>query len=219
MIAFVGLFTSLGRVFAGALSTVKAHREAASRPRTRIGVSMGTGGSLRRWAGPMQTAPRGQRSTNLPEEVLQCLREWLGVLEERGTVHGTSLGSLLVGVQAFEISLATLEQVLTTPLPFEVHNSTSSFVVLTASSVYIPHTSGASSPPDPTSATVDRLTRPFYATQTLISDFEWHTVPAVAVGAFVYLGFVAAGEEIELPFDVPTRGSSEAMRWRCCVRR
>ncbi|KAJ6612378.1 hypothetical protein B0H10DRAFT_2052682 [Mycena sp. CBHHK59/15] len=36
----------------------------------------------------------------------------------------------------------------------------------------------------------------------LVSDFGWHTVPAVSVGAFVYLGFVAAGEEIEQPFGL-----------------
>nr|GAT54672.1 predicted protein [Mycena chlorophos] len=35
---------------------------------------------------------------------------------------------------------------------------------------------------------------------TLMGDFGWHTVPAVFVGAFIYLGFVAAGEEIEQPF-------------------
>ncbi|KAJ7352680.1 hypothetical protein DFH08DRAFT_991665 [Mycena albidolilacea] len=34
----------------------------------------------------------------------------------------------------------------------------------------------------------------------LVSEFGWHTVPAVSIGAFIYLGFVAAGEEIEQPF-------------------
>ncbi|KAJ7099001.1 hypothetical protein C8R44DRAFT_791765 [Mycena epipterygia] len=32
------------------------------------------------------------------------------------------------------------------------------------------------------------------------SEFGWHTLPAVAVAASMYLGFVAAGEEIEQPF-------------------
>ncbi|KAJ7098967.1 Bestrophin, RFP-TM, chloride channel-domain-containing protein [Mycena epipterygia] len=108
---------------------------------------------------------------NLPEEVLRCLSEWISVLEERGTVPGTSLGSMLGGIQTFEISLATLEQILTTPLPFvySVH--------IRVVWLYL-----------------------FMLPLQLVSDFGWHTVPAVAVGAFVYLGFVAAGEEIEQPF-------------------
>ncbi|KAJ7116997.1 hypothetical protein C8R44DRAFT_202938 [Mycena epipterygia] len=32
--------------------------------------------------------------------------------------------------------------------------------------------------------------------------FGWHTVPAVAVDVFVYLGFVAAGKEIEQLFGL-----------------
>ncbi|KAJ7436341.1 Bestrophin, RFP-TM, chloride channel-domain-containing protein [Mycena latifolia] len=71
---------------------------------------------------------------------------------------------MLTGVQAFESSLTTLEQVLTTPLPFVVW-------------LYL-----------------------FLLPLQLVSDFVWHTIPAVSVGAFVYLGFVAAGEEIEQPF-------------------
>ncbi|KAJ6504924.1 Bestrophin, RFP-TM, chloride channel-domain-containing protein [Mycena vulgaris] len=188
MIAFAGLFTSLGRVFAGALRTIKAHREANAAHEDANGRQHGHGRFLRRWAGPMQTVHPADsaarhvhsagivdgilhRGQNLPEEVLRCLSEWLGVLEERGTVPGTSLGSLLAGVQAFEVSLATLEQVLTTPLPF-VYSSHIRVVWL-----YL-----------------------FLLPLQLVSDFEWHTVPAVAVGAFVYLGFVAAGEEIEQPF-------------------
>ncbi|KAJ7098976.1 hypothetical protein C8R44DRAFT_888811 [Mycena epipterygia] len=32
------------------------------------------------------------------------------------------------------------------------------------------------------------------------SEFGWHTLPAVAVAASMYLGFVAVAEEIEQPF-------------------
>ncbi|KAJ7318749.1 hypothetical protein DFH08DRAFT_819640 [Mycena albidolilacea] len=34
----------------------------------------------------------------------------------------------------------------------------------------------------------------------LVSEFGWYTIPAVSIGAFIYLGFVAAGKEIEQPF-------------------
>ncbi|KAJ7447443.1 UPF0187-domain-containing protein [Mycena latifolia] len=186
MIAFAGLFTSLGRVLGGALSRVKARREADAATEGANGHRHGR--LLRRWAGPVHpvhpadSAARHvhsagivdgilHRGQNLPEEVLKCLSEWLGVLEERATVPGTTLGSLLGCIQAFEASLTTLEQVLTTPLPF-VYSVHISVVWL-----YL-----------------------FLLPLQLVSDFEWHTVPAVGVGAFVYLGFVAAGEEIEQPF-------------------
>jgi hypothetical protein len=42
-----------------------------------------------------------------PPQVLRCLSEWVSVLEERGTVPGTSLGSILAGIQQFEISLTS----------------------------------------------------------------------------------------------------------------
>jgi len=109
---------------------------------------------------------------NLPEEVLRCLSEWISVLEERNTVPGSSLGSLLGGIQTFEISLTMLEHILTTPLPFVY-------------SVHIRH--------------VVWLYL-FLLPLQLVNDFGWHTVPAVCIGAFIYLGFLAAGEEIEQPF-------------------
>jgi hypothetical protein len=36
----------------------------------------------------------------------------------------------------------------------------------------------------------------------LIEQFKWYTIPGVAMAAFIYLGFVAAGEEIEQPFGM-----------------
>ncbi|RDB20650.1 hypothetical protein Hypma_012157 [Hypsizygus marmoreus] len=78
-----------------------------------------------RWQGPIhsglhlkhrpQVAGGGQ---NLPLEVLRCLSEWLSVLEDRGTVPGTSMGTMIGTVAAFEDSLTALERILTTPLPF-----------------------------------------------------------------------------------------------------
>ncbi|KAJ7133985.1 Bestrophin, RFP-TM, chloride channel-domain-containing protein [Mycena crocata] len=141
----------------------------------------------RAWSGPMRSPsaagsgpihPAGvakleevEMGENLPEEVLRCLSEWFSVLEARQTVPGTSLGAMIAGIQTFEASLTTLEQVLTTPLPFvySVH--------IRVVWLYL-----------------------FLLPLQLVGDFQWHTVPAVSVGAFVYLGFVAAGEEIEQPF-------------------
>ncbi|KAF7318124.1 hypothetical protein HMN09_00320400 [Mycena chlorophos] len=132
---------------------------------------------MRTWSGPIH--PHGQKELeryeigeNLPEEVLRCLSEWVSVLEDRGTVPGASLGSILGGIQSFEVSLTTVEHILTTPLPFVY-------------SVHIRHV-----------VWLFLFLLPFQ----LVSMFGWHTVPAVTLASFIYLGFLAAGEEIEQPF-------------------
>ncbi|KAJ7088039.1 UPF0187-domain-containing protein [Mycena belliarum] len=182
MIAFAGVFTNVARFFSRIIAR-RAERKADDAARN----GHRHGHFLRCWTGPIHPGHPSEgvrhvhsagtvqgilhRGQNLPEEVLRCLSEWFGVLEERGTVPGTSLGGLIAGLQTFEMSLTTLEQVLTTPLPFvySVH--------IRVVWLYL-----------------------FLLPLQLVSDFEWHTVPAVAVGAFVYLGFLAAGEEIEQPF-------------------
>ncbi|KAJ6563237.1 Bestrophin, RFP-TM, chloride channel-domain-containing protein [Mycena sp. CBHHK59/15] len=126
------------------------------------------------WAGPIHAEAdlaEYEKGENLPEEVLRVLSEWVSVLEVRGSVPGASLGNILAGIQQFEMSLTLLEHILTTPLPF-VYS-----VHIRVVWLYL-----------------------FLLPLQLVSDFGWHTVPAVSVGAFVYLGFVAAGEEIEQPF-------------------
>ncbi|KAJ7260876.1 Bestrophin, RFP-TM, chloride channel-domain-containing protein [Mycena haematopus] len=105
---------------------------------------------------------------NLPEEVLRCISEWCSVLQDRNTCP--DVGSIMGGIAAFEGSLATLEHILTTPLP-----------------LYVCH---------PRTVWLYLFLLPFQ----LVSEFGWHTVPAVGIGAFIYLGFVAAGDEIEQPF-------------------
>lgn len=40
----------------------------------------------------------------------------------------------------------------------------------------------------------------FFLPFQLVSLFGYYTIPGVAIAAFIYLGFLAAGEEIEQPF-------------------
>lgn len=40
----------------------------------------------------------------------------------------------------------------------------------------------------------------FFLPFQLIDEFGWSTIPGVCIASFIYLGFLAAGEEIEQPF-------------------
>ncbi|KAJ3789196.1 UPF0187-domain-containing protein [Lentinula aff. detonsa] len=142
--------------------------------------TLGFDASQRKWSGPIQQrfgkAKHGRshpefRGENLPLEILRCFSEWCSVLEDRNTVAGTSLGSLIGCIAAMEDSLVSLERILTTPLPFvySVHIRTVW--------IYL-----------------------FFLPFQLIDQFLWYTIPGTTIAAFIYLGFLAAGEEIEQPF-------------------
>ncbi|KII87025.1 hypothetical protein PLICRDRAFT_242552 [Plicaturopsis crispa FD-325 SS-3] len=108
---------------------------------------------------------------NMPLEILRSLSEWLSVLEDRGTA-GAALGGMFGCIQNLEDNLSTLERILTTPLPLVY-------------SVHIRHT-----------VWIYLFFLPFQ----LIEQFDWYAIPGVGIAAFIYLGFLAAGEEIEQPF-------------------
>ncbi|KAJ7157849.1 Bestrophin, RFP-TM, chloride channel-domain-containing protein [Mycena crocata] len=163
--------------FAGVFSNIRNWFHTKFGKKQAIIPQYNSGPAPRKWAGPIHPDVKLMKlhpevGENLPEEVLRCISEWCSVLEDRNTVPGGSLGSIMAGVAAFETSLATLEHILTTPLPFVY-------------AVHIRHT-----------VWLYLFLLPFQ----LVSEFGWHTVPAVTIGAFIYLGFVAAGEEIEQPF-------------------
>jgi ion channel-forming bestrophin family protein len=163
--------------FAGVFSSIRMWFHSKFGKQQAIIPQYNGGPPPRKWAGPIHPDAKlmkikTEKGENLPEEVLRCISEWCSVLEDRNTVPGGSLGGIMGGVAAFEGSLATLEHILTTPLPFVY-------------SVHIRHT-----------VWLYLFLLPFQ----LVSEFGWHTIPAVSIGAFIYLGFVAAGEEIEQPF-------------------
>ncbi|KAH7929548.1 hypothetical protein BV22DRAFT_1102358 [Leucogyrophana mollusca] len=49
----------------------------------------------------------------------------------------------------------------------------------------------------------------FFLPFQLVDQFRWFTIPGVAVAAFIYLGFIAAGEEIEQPFVIVSCNMSD----------
>ncbi|KAJ7145767.1 Bestrophin, RFP-TM, chloride channel-domain-containing protein [Mycena epipterygia] len=162
--------------FAGMFSSIRLWFRSKFGKKEPIIPQYNGGPPPRKWAGPIHPdvkllKMKPETGENLPEEILRCISEWCSVLEDRNSVPGGSLGSIMGGIAAFEASLATLEHILTTPLPF----------------VYAVHIS---------TVWLYLFLLPFQ----LVSEFGWHTVPAVSIGAFIYLGFVAAGEEIEQPF-------------------
>jgi len=53
---------------------------------------------------------------NLPLEILRMLSDWFAVLEERGTVPGTSLGGMIGTIAALEECLSGLSTLCVTPL-------------------------------------------------------------------------------------------------------
>jgi predicted membrane chloride channel (bestrophin family) len=162
------LYNKIARLFRRKVDEVQGDEPPKARENTR------------RWQGPLQPkigrkkgAPRDTGSgENLPLEILRCLSEWTSVLEDRGSVPGSSLGSILGGIATFEGSLTALEMILSTPLPF----------VYTA---HIRHT-----------VWIYLFFLPFQ----LLDDFGYYTVLGVAIAAFIYLGFIAAGDEMTNPF-------------------
>ncbi|KAJ7744757.1 Bestrophin, RFP-TM, chloride channel-domain-containing protein [Mycena maculata] len=162
VIPFAGVFTGVAQWVRSFWKDAKAEVEAVKKRDRSSRVHM------RHWGGPIHQhgvaeLEEFEKGENLPEEVLSPSTV-LHVLEDRNTVPGASLGSILGAIAQFEISLTTLEHILTTPLPF----------------VYSVHI---------------RMSYCNLNSQRLMGDFGWHTVPGVMVVAFVYLGFIAAGED------------------------
>ncbi|KAJ4478995.1 Bestrophin, RFP-TM, chloride channel-domain-containing protein [Lentinula aciculospora] len=185
LIPFAGMFASIRRLFSRhkSYSELPISESSAKNP-------WGYDASQRKWSGPIQprigkekhTVSSTSRGENLPLEILRCMSEWCSVLEERNTVPGTSLGSIIGTVASLEATLSGLEQILTTPLPL-IKKVSKCYASITQTHF-------------PSTVWIYLFFLPFQ----LVAEFKWHTIPGVALAAFIYLGFLAAGEEIEQPF-------------------
>ncbi|KAG9122316.1 hypothetical protein FRC07_001367, partial [Ceratobasidium sp. 392] len=114
----------------------------------------------------------GESQLHLPLAILRRLSEWVAVLDARGSTGGAAIGGMMGCLASFEDQLSGLERILTTPLPFVF-------------SVHIRHT-----------VWLYLFFLPFQLTE----GFGYWTIFGVGVAAFMFLGLLAAGEEIEQPF-------------------
>ncbi|KAJ3566803.1 hypothetical protein NP233_g6772 [Leucocoprinus birnbaumii] len=119
---------------------------------------------------------------NLPVAILRQISDWLSVLEDRGTVPGElTCPSLSPATTLTQLTGTSLGQMIGILASMEDNLSTLERILTT---------------PLPFTVWIYLFFLPFQ----LVKDFGWYTIPGVGIAAFIYLGFVAAGEEIEQPF-------------------
>jgi len=109
---------------------------------------------------------------NIPLEITLYLSAYISALQQRKCCDVPTINLLLSTLNALVDSLTGLERILTTPIPysFSVHLWTVTLLYCAA--------------------------LPFQ----LLKTMGWVTIPGTALVAFIFTGFVVAGEEIENPF-------------------
>ncbi|KIY72571.1 UPF0187-domain-containing protein [Cylindrobasidium torrendii FP15055 ss-10] len=112
------------------------------------------------------------QSHNLPLEVSLYLSSYISSLQVRKIADVPTTNTLIAALNQLVDSLTGLERILTTPIPFSY-----SFHLWSVCVLY-------------------NLFLPFQVWSAL----GWVTIPASSVLAFIFFGFLVAGEEIENPF-------------------
>ncbi|CAE6377934.1 unnamed protein product [Rhizoctonia solani] len=111
-------------------------------------------------------------SHNIPLEITLYMSSYISALQQRKVVDVPTINTLLLGLNQLVDSLSGLERILTTPIPFSygVH-------LWTVCLLYV-----------------------FFLPFQLWPVMKWVTIPATSIAAFLFFGFLVAGEEIENPF-------------------
>ncbi|KWU45830.1 UPF0187-domain-containing protein [Rhodotorula sp. JG-1b] len=111
-------------------------------------------------------------SSNIPLEIHLFLNGYLATCIKRATIPATAVGPAFTALNQLADSLATMERVLSTPLPYSynVHLRATAFFYL--------------------------LLLPFQIYQPL----GWVTIPAQFIAACVFWGFLELASQIEQPF-------------------
>lgn len=109
---------------------------------------------------------------NIPLEIICCMSAYIATLQHRGVLNVPLANNLLLLVSSLSDTLATLERILTTPIPFGyiVHLR----MIIWGYLIFLPF--------------------------QLLSTFGYVTIPATALISISFLGFLKIGEEIENPF-------------------
>ncbi|KDQ13630.1 hypothetical protein BOTBODRAFT_146028 [Botryobasidium botryosum FD-172 SS1] len=121
---------------------------------------------------PRMRARRRVVSHNIPLEISLYLSSYIAALQERKAIDVPTTNTLINTLCLLVDSLTGLERILTTPIPFSY-----SVHLWTVTVIYC-------------------LTLPFQIWKTM----GWVTIPFTTVTAFIFFGFIVAGEEIENPF-------------------
>ncbi|KAJ3757055.1 Bestrophin, RFP-TM, chloride channel-domain-containing protein [Lentinula raphanica] len=111
-------------------------------------------------------------SHNLPLEISLYLSSYIAALQVRKTNEVPTTNTMIAALNQLVDSLTGLERILTTPIPFSY-----SFHLWAVAVIYI-------------------IVLPPQIWPTL----SWKTIPATVILAFMFFGFLVAGEEIENPF-------------------
>jgi len=111
-------------------------------------------------------------SHNIPLEISFYLSSYIAALQNRKAIDPATTTGLLNTVLSLTDSLTGLERILTTPIPFSY-----SIHLWVVTVFYC-------------------LALPFQ----ILGPLGWITIPGTTVVAFVFFGFLVAGEEIENPF-------------------
>ncbi|KZS91456.1 UPF0187-domain-containing protein [Sistotremastrum niveocremeum HHB9708] len=111
-------------------------------------------------------------SHNVPLEISLYLSSYIAALQNRKSIDVATTNQLLNSLNGLVDALTGLERILTTPIPFSY-----SIHLWVVTALYC-------------------LALPFQ----IIAPLRWLTIPGTVVAAFIFFGFLVAGEEIENPF-------------------
>ncbi|KAF8593802.1 UPF0187-domain-containing protein, partial [Ceratobasidium sp. AG-I] len=108
-------------------------------------------------------------SHNIPLEITLYMSSYISALQQRNVLDVPTTNTLLLGLNQLVDSLSGLERILTTPIPFSygIH-------LWTVCLFYV-----------------------FFLPFQLWEQLGYVTIPATGIVAFLFFGFLAAGEEIE----------------------
>ncbi|KAG8984482.1 hypothetical protein FRB94_009970 [Tulasnella sp. JGI-2019a] len=114
----------------------------------------------------------GTVNHNIPLELTLYMSAYISTLQQRKICDVPTINTLMAALNMLCDSLTGLERILTTPIPFSY-----SIHLWTVTTIYV-------------------ALLPFQ----LFSTMKYLTIPFTSLAAFIFYGFIVAGEEIENPF-------------------